>query len=175
MHLLIANNSTRVAIVAAPTATIHDCKEKVAAQTAKPNGTTEWPTEVQELRLNGQVLMDELTLAECGIKDRDRIELVRFEPAGGGGNKRGQSAALEPAIAKLTACAETLDGFEARMRQKEPVHQELFTRLLEQLDGITTEDLSDEERAFIRTQRKELIRRTESSSAASANMEKGRR
>ena len=63
----------------------------------------------------------------------------------------------------------------ARMRQKEPVHQELFTRLLEQLDGITTEDLSDEERAFIRTQRKELIRRTESSSAASANMEKGRR
>ena len=63
MHLLVANASVRCAVVIQGSATILDLKEKVAAQTRKGN-KIEWPVEQQELRKDGQVLADEITLGE---------------------------------------------------------------------------------------------------------------
>ena len=63
-------------------------------------------------------------------------------------------------IEAVDSAATTLDGLELETNRGMPVHQEIFTRLLERLDGITADDLSDEERAFVRGQRKSLVQRT---------------
>ena len=54
-----------------------------------------------------------------------------------------------------------LDSYEEQIRRREAVHQELFTRLLEGLDGLNLDGLSDDERAFVRGQRKQLVQRTQ--------------
>jgi hypothetical protein len=63
--------------------------------------------------------------------------------------------------ARARVCAPPqLDTYEEQVA-REGVHQELFTRLLERLDGLVLDGLSDEERALVRAQRKELVRRTQ--------------
>ena len=76
MHILVHNPSLRCAVVIQGTATVLNLKEKVSAQTRK-GSKVEWPVEEQELRYNGEVLCDEMTLSEHSISDRDRIELRR--------------------------------------------------------------------------------------------------
>ena len=167
MHLLVYNESLRVAIVVPATATVLDVKEKVAKQTAKPNGTTDWPVDVQELLLRGDALADEMTLTECLVRDRDRIELARRAPEVPE-NARAASAALEPVLESISALAAQLEALERRVASAEAVHQEHFTQLLERLDGLSLDGLSDEERTFVRGQRKDLVRRTQDVSAAAA-------
>lgn len=142
---------------------MYELKEKVAKQTVKPGGSTDWPAETQELSLNGEVLADEMTLVECNVKDRDRLLLARAQPDAGPGGL--PSEALESALHAISECAAQLDTFEAQMASRQAVHQELFTRLLERLDGLTLDGLSDEERTLVRAQRKELVQRTQIVSA----------
>ena len=117
--------------------------------------------------MHGEPLCDEMTLAECCIRDRDKIELAR-RPADGDGAAPGGSAHLEPVLATIEACAKQLDEYEEQVRRAQPIHQELFTRLLERLDGLNLDGLSEDERAFVRGQRKGLVQRTEAVSAHAA-------
>ena len=77
MHLLAYNDTVRVAVVVAGTATVYDLKEKIAKQTTKPSGKTEWPADAISLSLNGEMLADEMSLVECCVKDRDRLLISR--------------------------------------------------------------------------------------------------
>ena len=170
MHILVHAANLRIAVVIPASATVYELKEKVAKQAARPNGGGSlWPADIQELLLDGEPLPDEMTLAECCVRDRDRIELRKREeqPSGGAASA---SAALEPLLGQVDACAQLLAGYESQLARREPVHQELFTRLLERLDSLSLDGLTDEERAFARTQRKELVRRTQEVSAAAGRI-----
>ena len=167
MHVLVYNSKTRCAIVIEGTATVGDMKVKVAKQT---NGS--WPVERQLLVLRGEALADEMTLAEQGIVDRDRIELQDANvakavagvpdtsaPAAGGSQ-------LDRVLATIDEAATSLDKLALQVDSYEYVHQEYFTRLLETLDNLPLESLSDEERGVVRPRRKALVGRVEQVSAA---------
>ena len=155
----------RTAVVIAASATVLELKEKVAKQTAAPGRPPEYPADQQVLLLNGEVLCDEMTLAEHGVRDRDRIQLAKQQqeppPQANGGGANVGSASLEAALTSLEKVAKDLDGYDVSVANRVSVHQELFTRLLESLDGIELTGLSEEERALVRKQRKDLVRRTE--------------
>jgi hypothetical protein len=166
MHILVSSQHVRTAVVIAASATVLELKEKVAKQTAAPGKRPEYPADQQVLVLNGEVLCDEMTLAEHGVRDRDRIQLAKQQQDpppqafGGSGGNVGSSS-LEAALTSLEKVAKDLDGYEVSIANRQSVHQELFTRLLESLDGIELEGLSEEERSLVRKQRKDLVRRTE--------------
>ena len=183
MHLLIVAQGLRVTVTVPGTCTVYDLKEKVQDKTTPLDGrstTPAWPVDTQEFIFNGKPLQDELTLAECGIVDRDRIELARREaaPKAEGGEWAGQwagggqSAALDAVIAALDKCANQLEEFSTKVGNRTFVHQELFTRLLEQLDGLSLDGLSDEEKTFVRGQRKMLVKDCEALSATAARIPK---
>jgi hypothetical protein len=90
---------------------VYELKEKVAKQTAKPGGSTDWPVEVQEVSLDGEVLADEMSLVECGVKDRDRLLLARARPDAGTGAP--PSEALELALHAINECAAQVCGAAA--------------------------------------------------------------
>ena len=174
MHILVYSESPpqRVAVVIAGTATVADLKAKVAKQT---NGA--WPRERQQLQAHGAVLADEMTLAEQHVFDRDRVLMVdaaaaaaaeaaanAAADAAGGGS--GHSRELDAVLAAIDKAATQLAGYEKQVSGSDYVHQEYFTRLFESLDNLPLEGLSDEERAFVRPQRKALVRRVEEVSAA---------
>ena len=66
--------------------------------------------------------------------------------------------------AELRAVRSGLDALEKRVRS-EKVHQEHFTRVLEQLDALDLDGLGDDERAAVRRERKALVLRCERLSA----------
>ena len=73
----------------------------------------------------------ERSLAELGIQDRERLELrARTSRAQSG------SAEVERVVLALSASSAQLDAYESTLGVGEPPHQELFTRVLEALDGI---------------------------------------
>ena len=73
----------------------------------------------------------ERSLAELGIQDRERLELrARTSRAQSG------SAEVERVVLSLSASSAQLDAYESTLGVGEPPHQELFTRVLEALDGI---------------------------------------
>lgn len=162
MHILVSNQHVRTAVVIAGSATVAELKDKVAKQTAAPKTPTQWPAELQILTLNGEVLCDEMTLAEQGVRDRDRIELSKQLPPQQQQQFAGHgSSSLDAALTSLEEVAKTLDGYDVQIANRTFVHQELFTRLLETLDGVSLDGLSEEERALVRKHRKDLVRRTE--------------
>ena len=164
MQLLVSNQEVRTAVIIAASATVFELKEKVAKQTTAKGKPTAYPAEQQVLLLNNEELADELSLAAQGVRDRDRIMLkLRLpEPQAGSAAPDGAaSSELEHALTSLETVARALDGHEVQLQARQPVHQELFTRLLESLDGINLDGLSEEERALVRKQRKELVKRTE--------------
>ena len=67
-------------------------------------------------------------------------------------------------------CAKQLDDYEAQASQGQGVHQELFTRLLERLAGLSLDELGEEERTFVRDQRKSLVTRCGEVSAQAAQI-----
>lgn len=75
----------------------------------------------------------ELTLAELGIQDRDKLELRAHTDLT---KAVGESAAVETAVLALTGIGADLDSLELQLAAGEALHQELFTRMLEALDGI---------------------------------------
>ena len=166
MHVLVTNQHVRTAIVIAGSATVFELKEKVARQTSTAKKQTDWPATDQVLFLNGEVLCNEMTLVECGLRDRDRIELQRLVPPQQQQQHQSGvgSSALEAALTSLEQVAKLLDAHDVQLLNREPVHQEYFTRLLESLDGITLDGLSEEERTLVRKQRKELVLRAEACS-----------
>lgn len=175
MHVLVYNENMRVTLTVPGTLTVYDLKEKVSEKTCQPGKSqSEWPADDCELIFNGAPLPDEMSLAECCIKDRDRIELARRapEPSAGGGGHTAGTTALEPLLTVIDACAKQLDDYVAQIGQRQFVHQELFTRLLERLDGLSLDGLSDEERSFVRGQRKSLVKRCEEVSSNAARIPK---
>ena len=169
MHILVSNQHVRTAIVIQGSATVYELKEKVARQTSTAKKQTDWPADEQVLLLNGEVLCDEMTLVECGLQDRDRIQLERLAPPQQQQQQQQEqsgvgSSALLAALNSLEQVAKLLDGHDVQLHNGEPVHQEYFTRLLESLDGITLDGLSEEERTLVRKQRKELVLRAEACS-----------
>lgn len=168
MHILVSNQHVRTAIVIQGSATVYELKEKVARQTSTAKKQTDWPADEQVLLLNGEVLCDEMTLVECGLQDRDRIQLELLAPSQQQQQQQEQSgvgsSALLAALNSLEQVAKLLDGHDVQLHNGEPVHQEYFTRLLESLDSITLDGLSEEERTLVRKQRKELVLRAEACS-----------
>jgi hypothetical protein len=165
MHILVTNCATRCAVVIQGSATIYELKEKVAKQT---NGT--WPVEKQDLYLRGDPLADEMTLSEQGIADRDRIELrsvssdaAAAAPSGGSGTA---TTAFDNVIAQIDHAAQELDVLRQQVERSEYVHQEYFTRLLEALDTLALETLTEQQRADVRPRRKAVVRQVEEVSAS---------
>ena len=179
MKLLVFNASTRAAVTIEGTATGWDLKTKVSTQT---NGT--WPPERQLLQLRGEAIADELTLAEQGVLDRDRIELcdasqVTGEAAADGADVAasdgpGSDVLVERAFMVMDATEKSLAELTQQVEQQHYVHQEHFTRLLEKLDTLVLEGLSDEARALVRPQRKALARRIEEISETAAAIPRAR-
>ena len=179
MKLLVSNASTRAVVTIEGTATGWDLKTKVSTQT---NGT--WPTERQLLQLRGEAIADELTLAEQGVLDRDRIELcdasqVTGEAAADGADVAasdgpGSDVLVERAFMVMDATEKSLAELTQQVEQQHYVHQEHFTRLLEKLDTLMLEGLSDEARALVRPQRKALARRIEEISETAAAIPRAR-
>ena len=66
--------------------------------------------------------------------------------------------------------ATTLAEYEGQVRTRAAPHQELFTRLLESLDGLNLDGLDEETRQFVRTQRKELVKKTQELAGAAARL-----
>ena len=125
MHLLVASPSQRVAVVIQASATVWELKEKVEKQAGIKASE-------QELRFLGEALADEMTLAEQGIQDREKIELVLIKAhvdALGGG------ALVSAQFAVLQAIASKLDHLETKVAS-ERVHPEVVTRVLEELDNV---------------------------------------
>ena len=181
VQLLVSNEQIRTAVIIAASATGYELKEKVAKQTAGPKNPSPYTADRQQLLLQGEELADELTLAEQGVRDRDRIELRLRTPenadpqqVSGYGHSSSSSAAhssgnfgsssLERALTSLEQVAKALDGHDVQIANRDHVHQEYFTRHLEALDSIDLGGLNDEERALVRKQRKELVKRCEASS-----------
>ena len=131
---------------------------------------------------------------EQGVQDRERLELV---VAGSGPSQRGlpNAAAAGPTepsadggahgsarkiAGPLAAVMDQLHGISSELdqmdddvrRRKKATHQELFTRVLEKLDGLELDGLSDEQRAEVRPVRKQLVRRCEALSAQAQEAEK---
>ena len=89
------------------------------------------------LSFEGDVLADEMTLSEQGIRDRDRIEMsMADETTAAASAPSGNAAALDAVLDALGCRKDALDELEQRLRQRETVHQEFFTRVLEELDSI---------------------------------------
>ena len=137
----------------------------------------------------GDSLCDEATLAEQGVQDRERIELVVLGGGTDADASAGSAAApiepsgrrrrrrrcrrrrqrrrlhlLRPDRRGAPRGAQRLDALEKRVRS-EKVHQEHFTRVLEQLDALDLDGLGDDERAAVRRERKALVLRCERLSA----------
>jgi len=185
MKLLVteARGGRRHEITCAPTLSVGELKEKLS----RLSGVA---VDEQDLRLMGDSLCDEATLAEQGVQDRERIELVVLGGGADADASAGSAAApieLEPAApppsapspsgggaaasafsgrigAELRAVRSGLDALEKRVRS-EKVHQEHFTRVLEQLDALDLDGLGDDERAAVRRERKALVLRCERLSA----------
>ena len=169
MHILVTNGAVRVAVVIQGSATVYELKEKVAKQT---NGT--WPVEKQDLYLRGDPLADEMTLSEQGIADRDRIELrsvsssTASAPAGSNDSSAASAAAFESVLAQIDRAAQELELLRQQVDRSESVHQEYFTRLLEGLDTLALETLTEQQRADIRPRRKAVVRQVEEVSASAS-------
>eukprot|EP00966_Prymnesium_polylepis_P266786 6162946-Prymnesium_polylepis.1 len=128
MHILVRSDTHRAAVVIQGSATIAELKEKVEKQSGISAAT-------MELRFDGEPLADEMTLSEQGIQDRDRIEMVVTDP-NAPASSGAASGALDEALAALDGKKAAIDELEAKVRRREPAHQELFTRVLEGLDNI---------------------------------------
>ena len=92
---------------------------------------------------------------------------------GGGGGAAasdGGAGAKEAVVRQLLSAAELLAKHEQKVIARQPVHEEYFTQLLERLDGITLDGLSDADRDDMRAKRKELVRRVEQVSALAAKV-----
>ena len=185
MKLLVteARGGRRHEITCAPTLSVGELKEKLS----RLSGVA---VDEQDLRLMGDSLCDEATLAEQGVQDRERIELVVLGGGADADASAGSAAApieLEPAApppsapspsgggaaasafsgrigAEIRAVRSGLDALEKRVRS-EKVHQEHFTRVLEQLDALDLDGLGDDDRAAVRRERKVLVLRCERLSA----------
>ena len=101
MHVLVYSEvpPQRCAVVIAATATVYELKEKVAKQT---NGT--WPVERQQLSVHGELLADEMTLAEQSVVDRDRILMEDAAAAAASAAGAAATAACPPPAA--VACSD---------------------------------------------------------------------
>ena len=115
MHLLVYNETTRCAVVLPGTATVLELKERVDKQTQG-----KWPVAAQDLRVRGESLADEITLAEHGIMDRERIELCHAAAAAPASDVEAELAKV---IRVIDAAEEDLNGLEAKVKIAEKVHQ----------------------------------------------------
>jgi len=164
MHILVASSKQRVAVVIAGSATVWELKEKVEKQADIKAGD-------QELRLHGEVLADEMTLSEQGVQDRDRIELVVVKA---GAAEAPPSAGVGTLVAKLQASERKLDELAAKVAASESVHQEFFTRILEEIDNLDLDGLTSAQRDEVRPMRKALVKRCDEESARALQLEKAR-
>eukprot|EP00320_Phaeocystis_rex_P006915 CAMPEP_0119080450 /NCGR_PEP_ID=MMETSP1178-20130426/112023_1 /TAXON_ID=33656 /ORGANISM="unid sp, Strain CCMP2000" /LENGTH=234 /DNA_ID=CAMNT_0007063051 /DNA_START=26 /DNA_END=730 /DNA_ORIENTATION=+ len=93
-------------------------------------------------------------------------------PKPGGGSS---SAPLAAALRTLDGVVAELDTMDSQVRTRAPLHQELFTRLLERMDCLELDSLSDSERAEVRPVRKALVQRCEALSAQALALERAGR
>lgn len=172
MQLLVLNSGTRCSVVIPASASVFELKEKVAQQTRVP-------ADQQDLRLGGESLCDALSLAEQHVQNRDRLELVivgRGQPSRSAADGRAEAEAatgaakevavqqqqqLEEAFCQLDRLTTEADALEAQIGGAQKVHQELFTRVLEGLDCLALDGLTEAQRDVIRPVRKALVKRTE--------------
>ncbi len=176
MHVLVLNRDVRCAVVIPGSATVGELKEKVEKQTGVAADT-------QDLRAHGESLADEMTLAEQHIQDRDRIELhvigqdepeeapaqqQQQQPSASGGAGASALAVVE---AELSEASRLLADYEEKLRALQPVHQEYFTRVLEKLDCLSLDALTDSQRDQVRPIRKALVAQTEKVSAQALQRE----
>lgn len=93
-------------------------------------------------------------------------------PAAAPGGGAGDGGPLGSALRSLDAIGGQLDELEGQVRARQPPHQELFTRVLEKLDGLDLDSLTDEQRGEVRPVRKGLVRRCEAISAEALRVER---
>lgn len=180
MHILVANETVRCAVVITGSATVSELKEKVQKQ-------TNLQAEAMVLSIHGDTLCDEMTLAESHVRDRDRVELsVRSSQQAAEGDSSADT--LGPVLNALDAATARLDQLE-QLVSTDGVHQEYFTRVLEGLDNLAIDGcassrfassqpavcplthppfprprvfrLTDTQRATVRPMRKALVKRCE--------------
>ena len=147
VQLLVSNEQIRTAVIIAASATGYELKEKVAKQTAGPKNPSPYTADRQQLLLQGEELADELTLAEQGVRDRDRIELRLRTPenadpqqVSGYGHSSSSSAAhssgnfgsssLERALTSLEQVAKALDGHDVTRTNRVFCNRDRCERLL---------------------------------------------
>lgn len=184
MQLLVMNATTRCSVVIPASATVYELKQKVER-------TTRVPADSMDLRLQGHSLSDALSLAMQGVENRDRLELVAggSSPAGSADSRGGPATAaakevavrqqqqLEAAFSEVDRLTARADALETLVRTGAPdpaaVHQEHFTRVLESLDCLQLDGLTEAQRDVIRPVRKALVKRTEE--IANQALQAGRR
>lgn len=204
MKVIVLHGTKKHEIVIPGSATVSELKDKL-------KGLTGVAAEAQDLQMMGDSLCDEASLAEQGVQDRDKIQLVtsgaaaaaappapepgppQMQPAerrekgvrpsssskprsghsrggaspsrsrtgagaspsgarsamgssanggrapataSGGSSSGGGVGALESAMQALDGIGGRLNELEEQVRSRQPPHQELFTRVLEQLDSL---------------------------------------
>lgn len=164
MQILIASSKQRVALVIPGSATVWELKEKVERQ-------ADIKASMQELRLRGDVLCDEMTLSEQGVQDHERIDLVVRQP---NAPSAPPSAGVQPLLSQLDRTRAKLDEMETKLLASENVHQEVFTRLFEDIDNVSLDGLTSAQRDEVRPVRKALVKRCEELSASALRLEQAR-
>ena len=114
MKLLVLHEGRRHQILIPGTASVAELKEKIQV-------ATQVDAEQQRLVFEHSDLCDEMTLAEQGVQDRDRVDMVALS-----------SKELKHTLASIAEIAAEVEGLVGSA-----VHEELFTRLLEKLDAVS--------------------------------------
>ena len=85
-----------------------------------------------ELVFEGEVLADEMSLAEQGVQDRDKLVLrprMATQPTSSSVGPSNSGSALEAALATLQQANTVLDSYEEKVLQRVAVHQANRTQL----------------------------------------------
>ena len=123
MKLLVLAGKERHQVQVPGSCTAAELKDKLAKAGVPAQFTGDGAT----LIMAGDELCDEMTLAEQGVQDRERLELRApappAAPAPGG--------PMSEALSQIQAIELNLDELQAKLRASQNVHQEYFTRVLE--------------------------------------------
>jgi hypothetical protein len=136
MRLLVVCDGTRQEIVANGDKTARDIRAKVS----NADGVL-----TLGIGPSAVVLDDEVALSEQGVADRDRLILTTS----------ASGSALGAALCALSTSAVRIDQLAAQLAAGTPAHEEFYTRVLVELDGIEAFD-----RCAQSTRASERIRRS---------------